>query len=141
MPGLPAIDALCLAVFQYEGGRAHDRNVRTCNPGNLEDSEVPHRKDAAGYCIFDTMADGWAALHMDLQGKCSGHNRHGLGEGSTLLELFQVFAPSKDKNDPSAYAHFVASWLSRALGVQVTLYTSLSIFIPPPAVPAQGETA
>ena len=56
---------------------------------------------------------GYNALLHDLGSKVTGLNRSGLNMDSSLQDLFNVYAPSADHNDPEKYTDFVASWLNQ----------------------------
>lgn len=57
------------AIQGFEGGGPLDRNTRNNNPGNLKFAGQPGAigQDAEGFAIFDTFANGWAALIRQLQ--------------------------------------------------------------------------
>lgn len=122
---LSPIDAVALAIFHYEGQRPGNRNYRNNNPGNLRDSSVPHSMDPGNYCIFASFVAGFTALTEDLRAKFRGNNSHGLGPSSTLLDLFNTYAPSSDNNVPEKYAESVAAWLSEAYGKPLTVMVTL----------------
>lgn len=116
------LEATADAIMQFEGWFNHDRGTvsvayRNRNPGNLEQSGQK--------LVFPSFADGYSALLRELQAKFSGHNRHGITPDSTLLELFNVYAPSSDNNQPSVYCNFVAHWVTMATGKQVIPSTRL----------------
>jgi hypothetical protein len=132
---ISGLDATALAIFCFESGHLNDPTVpavRNNNPGNLR---LPGRTaDAGGYTIFPDFITGYAALLRDLAAKFDGNNAHGLGPSSTLLALLNVYAPAGDANNPSAYASFVAGWVSKALGKPLTVNSLLSeIWTAPPA--------
>jgi hypothetical protein len=122
------IDALCLAVFLYESGFAKDPTVpaiKNNNPGNLR-SPGWKVHDLKGYDVYPDFETGFGHLYDDLQDKLSGHNSHGLGQTSTVAELFKIYAPAEDANDPASYAAFAAGYVQRALGRTVTVQSPLS---------------
>lgn len=108
---VPLLEAIADAIYEFEGNNPQNLAYRNRNPGNLRDSVWTHKTDAKGYCVFETFIAGYSALLMDLHLKVSGANRHGLGPDSNLLEIFSVYAPKSDRNDPLHYAQFVAGWL------------------------------
>jgi hypothetical protein len=114
---IPLLDALALAIFAYEGSIPGQRAYRNCNPGNLRSSAAAIGMDEKGYCIFGSFVAGFNALLADLTAKVSGRNTHGLGPDSTLEDLFRVYAPSADNNDPERYATFVAVRLAQSYDV------------------------
>ena len=116
------LERLCEAISWREGWRPGTRSYRNCNPGNLRWSkfEYSHEDDpmAGRYAVFSTIAHGFAALRYDLLCKCTGKtaawhdaDKDGvkdpgeeLSPSDTLSELFRVYAPSEDQNDPESYA-------------------------------------
>jgi len=111
--------------MQHEGWNPQSHSYRNRNPGNLRRPKPAADTDSQGFRTFDSMVNGYIALLSDLRSKFSGHNDHGLGPASTLLELFQVYAPAGDSNHPQQYAAFVADWIHRATGKNVTSGTKL----------------
>jgi hypothetical protein len=113
-----SIDATALAIFMFEGANKCDpttHNIRNLNPGN-----------AGGYRVFTNFADGWAALVADISYKV----RHHLSPTGTMLDFFNLYAPGADHNDPRGYARFVCVWLTRALGINIALGTSIGDIFP-----------
>jgi hypothetical protein len=108
-------------------GLRGSRAFRNNNPGNLRSSgdlgfatRYDQTKDSADkYGVFSSYAVGRAALEADIRAKMLGHTRSGLGPDSTLLDLFKVYAPSSDANDPVSYATEVAE------GIGATISTTL----------------
>jgi len=127
MVNMMPLEALADAIMQFEGWHRDSRSWRNRNPGNLRPTSLQQRSDAQNYRIFDSLADGFQALVADLQAKL--HGSHGFSAESTLLDLLNVYAPAGDKNNPSAYALFVAEWTSHILGWNVGPDTSLSKFL------------
>lgn len=120
------LDAMALAMFADESGHLENPTVpaiRNLNPGNLRLSGGT--SDAGGYTVFTDFISGYSALLRELKSKFSGNNSHGIGQESTLLELFNIYAPPSDNNPTNAYAEFVANWVSRALGKTITPQTLL----------------
>lgn len=145
MTNLGGLDAVALAIFCVESGHLNDGTVpaiRNNNPGNLR---LPGRTaDEHGYTIFTDFISGYAALQRDLLAKFTdGHNTHGLGQSSTLLALLNVYAPAGDANNPTAYATFVAEWVSKALGKPITVISELAniyrVQLAPADLSAQGD--
>lgn len=104
-----SIDKLCEAIMKYEGLHPGSVAYRNSNPGNLRASPMAAGKDSRGYCIFNTFAEGWNALVWDISRKCQGFTRTGLGPTSTVAELFKVYAPAEDSNDPDSYCQYVCN--------------------------------
>jgi hypothetical protein len=120
-----ALEAMAVAIMQYEGWHLGSRSWRNRNPGNLRDSNWGHTTDPEGYAIFGRLADGYDALLDDLAAKVKGKTSHHLTPTSTLSDLFDVYAPRADSNNPNAYAAFVAGYLTHALGREITTFTEL----------------
>jgi hypothetical protein len=118
------LEACADGMMKFEGWGPTTRSYRNRNPLNLR---IPGTaQDAQGFTIFPDFVSGYTAGLKDLTGKFTGHNTHGLGPSSTLLQLMNVFSPSSDNNPTNAYAHFLASWLSQALGKAITVDSKLS---------------
>ncbi len=119
-----ALDATAMGIFFFEGANLHSptvRNVRNNNPGNLRPLNDLQTTDGDGYRTFSHFADGWQALTMDIIYK----TKHHVAEG-TMLDLFELYAPGADHNDPHGYAQFVCKWLSDALDQTITLATPIA---------------
>lgn len=120
------IESFCWAIRAMEGFYPGSRAWRNCNPGNLRPTSKRQKSDG-GYRIFDSFEKGWAALVRDVTAKFRGrpYTRTKLGPDSTILQFFQVWAPSSDNNKPRQYAEFVAKQMSVSLGKNVTIITPL----------------
>lgn len=116
------LESLCDAIKEYEGWHFMSRSWRNNNPGNLNWSKFQSGHDGK-FAKFDSFAAGWLALWFDLFCKCTGKTRTGLGPESTLIDLFEVWAPREDNNDPFAYAN----WVAEKLNIPIT--TKLKYFI------------
>lgn len=128
---MTGIEALHDAIMAQEGWKAGSRSNRNRNPGNLRASaHVTHTLDDSGYCVFRSILDGSDALLCELHDKITGANEHGISQGSTLDELFDVYAPRSDKNNPNEYAVFVAQWCSTALSRGITHASTLGQVCP-----------
>ena len=138
---VPLLEAIADAIYAYEGNTPNQRAYRNRNPGNLRSAAGASGVDAGGYCEFHGLLSGYAALLLDLQAKVTGHNQHGLHLHSTLLDLFEVYAPTADHNWPRLYAMFVARRLAKTYGRPVSvgatffdLYTKIALQPVPDAV-------
>lgn len=118
------LEAVADAIQAFEGWKPGTRSYENRNPGNLR--LVGRTADDKGYTIFPDLPTGYAALLRELQSKFSGANSHGIGPSSTVLALFNVYAPPSDNNPTNAYAQFVADWVSKALGKPITVASPLS---------------
>ena len=118
------LEAIADAIMAYEGWKPNTRSYRNRNPGNLRASTLAIGQDADGYCIFGSFSAGYFSLLKDLAAKVRGHTRHGLSLHSTLLDLFDVYAPAADHNWPRLYALFVARRLAKTYGQPVSVATT-----------------
>lgn len=119
------LDALSLVICWREGPlKPPNRSFRNNNCGNIRNPSWP-TKDAEGYDIYPDFIAGYEALQADLEGKLTGHNSHGLTPASTIADLFKIYAPAEDSNDPASYAAFAAGWCQLALGRPITPATTL----------------
>jgi hypothetical protein len=121
------IDVVALAICWREGPlKPPNRSFRNNNCGNLRSTNVLAH-DPDGFDIYPDFIAGYEALADDLADKFqTGHNAHGLGPTSTILQLFQVYAPSEDGNDPNSYCMFVTAWVNQAMGKTLTPASQLS---------------
>lgn len=121
------IEALADCIQRFEGwappgstigGVKGSTSWRNRNPGNLRDSVTKIGMDEKGYAVFLNLNTGWQALCVDLRSKFNGS--HGLTPQSTLHNLFSIYAPSTDNNDPQQYSRTIALWMSKIYNAQVT---------------------
>lgn len=131
---LGGLDAVALAILAFESGHLNDPTVPAIRNNNAGNLRLPGRTaDDKGYTIFPDFITGYAALLRELQSKFSGNNSHGIGPASTLLGLFNIYAPPSDNNPTNAYAAFVADWVARATGKPITIESELcNIWRPTP---------
>jgi hypothetical protein len=115
-------EAVADAIMAFEGWKPGSKSYRNRNPGNIEGGA---HVDDKNYNVYPTFVEGYQALLSELESKFSGNNRHNIGPDSTLLDLFNVYAPPSDNNPTNEYCEFVAEWASKALGVEVTPQTKL----------------
>ena len=118
------------AQAKARGLKYPTRAQRNANPGNVRErrdrTNRPYPR-SGGYVDFvawasdsspgaslaelgqKALAEGWRVLRnlvsQYLDGKYTG------GKAPTLREMFAVYAPTSDRNDPEAYAQFVAKEL------------------------------
>lgn len=129
------LDQLVDAIQTYEGwhppGKKSirgSRSYRNNNPGNLKYTPYTaklgaYSKDAQGFAIFRSLEDGRNALKTLLTAAANltlksyreyaeklAKTRNG-EVYLTLLDLFEVYAPTFDANEPKSYAMFVAGKL------------------------------
>lgn len=108
------IERLMYAMAEFEGWKdvisdpagMGSRSYRHNNPGNLRSSpfEIGNK---GNFAVFNTTADGFAALKWDLVQKCKGKTVTGLNGQSTLRDLIYKWAPPSDKNTPELYLNAV----------------------------------
>lgn len=133
------IKAWADAIQEYEGFKkpgtpgypAGSRSFRNNNPGNLRYTHYTSSLGADGFddknfCIFEDYQEGYDALCEFLHDAASNElipyraKAKDLGLPTaghlSLINFFEVYAPSSDNNEPNAYALFVAS----KIGVQPT---------------------
>jgi hypothetical protein len=135
------IEAMADAHQHIEGWAPTTRSYRNRNPGNLRPTIGGQLCDAEGYRIFPSYVAGYTVLLGDIQAKFTGHNAHGLGPHSSLLEYASVYAPAGDHNAPANYARLIASWLTFALLRTITPNTLLKDIWEAPTVEPQPPTA
>src|SRR5208283_1214271 len=112
-------EALADCIMRFEGWQAPNATTypkgstswRNRNPGNLRNSYFKAGEDDKGYSIFSSLSVGWSALIEDLNDKLTGKSSHKLTSQNTLHDLFNIYAPALDKNDPQQYSKIVAGWL------------------------------
>ena len=117
----PRLYLLAIAIRRHEGWYPKSKSWRNKNPGNLRSS--PFQALAKeGYAVFETEHQGMAALLWDLEAKCTGRTGTPLGPKSSLADLFHVYAPSGDDNDPDSYAEAVAAELGVSADYKLGLF-------------------
>jgi hypothetical protein len=107
-PKRDLINEFCLAIRDFEG-KPGDLNYKNNNPGNL-------RSLNGSFMKFKTYEAGWLALRDYVIRACTGGHKS-YRPDFTILQFFKVYAPSVDKNDPVAYAN----WVANKLNVPVTM--------------------
>lgn len=95
------------AIRDFEG-RPGDLSYRNNNPGNL-------KKASGGFMKFATWEAGWQAL-LDYLTRAATGKHKAYKPDFSLLQFFQVYAPSTDKNQPNVYARYVAN----RIGVEIS---------------------
>lgn len=94
---------------------------RNNNPGNLRFiGQNGASQGEGGFARFDSPASGYAALLNDLDAKLSGNSRSGLTPDHTLADMVNVYAPSKDNNNPANYTAVVANKLGVSPGTKLS---------------------
>jgi hypothetical protein len=126
-----SIEALADCIMSFEGYNPPWRGYkngspswRNRNPGNLRTSPYSNAQDDKGYCIFGSLSTGFEALVFDLKAKFNGS--HGLTQQNTLHDLFSIYAPVLDSNDPTQYSRVIAAWINEVYNIEtVTPETTL----------------
>lgn len=106
----PRLYPLAMAIQEFKGWGPKSRSFRNNNPGNLRYSRFCDQMDD-GFVKFPCYFTGLFALLYDLWCKCSGKTTTKLDGGSDLVELFEVYAPLGDGNEPYVYVNHVAARL------------------------------
>ena len=106
------------AIQHFEGWFPGSRSYRDNNPGNLEEEGTAGRDGV--YAKFATFADGYNRLCADIEAKIEEHPHF------TLLEVMNIYAPSADHNNPSAYAAYVAARLNQSFPGAVSVATTMA---------------
>lgn len=122
LPAQPKKDMLqqfCLAIRDYEGSPG-DRNYRNNNPGNCRYSSVGYLamygkvgEDSGGFAIFKDYATGFLYLENLVRSKIHLH------PDQTILQFMEIYAPSSDNNNPTAYAQNIAHRLGVDINYQM----------------------
>lgn len=127
------IESLADCIMQFEGWRQLSQagfpngstSWRNRNPGNLRPYNITQPRDERGYRIFPSLSLGWSALIDDLTLKLDGQSSHKLTSQNTLHDLFNIYAPALDSNDPQQYSRMVALWMTKIFKKEVTPDTKL----------------
>lgn len=99
------IDILVNVIEEFEGFYAGSRAYENNNPCNLRYSSRQSGK-VAGFAYFDTYAEGREACVHQITIAADGRSRVYSPE-MTLLQFFNIYAPSGDGNQPSVYYTYV----------------------------------
>ncbi len=116
------MNPLAQAIARQEGfGIPGNRPTRNNNPGNLRASSLAIGKDAGGFAIFASVADGWAALERQI----------GLdaGRGLNVAQFIAKHAPPSE-NDTSRYLANVLAWTGLSSASPLTTSASQPAFTP-----------
>lgn len=108
------------AIKIHEGWFAGSRSQRNHNPGNLK--YVKQAKaigsDSAGFAIFANDQDGWDTLIHMIENAINGKSKIYYPE-MTILQFFEKYAPSADKNNPQKYAEIVAFKINKDINFKI----------------------
>ena len=132
------LECLADSIMEYEGWHVGSRSWRNRNPGNLRYGPNRLGSDGQGYAVYDSLITGYKDLLADLKAKITGQSKHGLKPDSTLLNLFDVYAPRSDRNQPNKYAEFVAGRLTVGLQRSFTVNSTLGELWPDPGAGGSG---
>lgn len=125
------IDLWCHSAQTMEGYYAPGENPQypqgtpawaNNNPGNLVWNNQTNAVQNGKFAKFKTYTDGYNALKNLFTNACTGHSIR-YKPTMTLLQFYEVYAPSSDGNSPMAYAQHVATDLG------VTVETIISTFL------------
>lgn len=117
----PKIKKLAEYIRDYEG-KPGDRNYRNNNFINArfhfggympKYGKVTQDKD--GFAVFPTAEQGWAYSCNMLLAACKGQSGT-FKPNMTMVQFFNVFAPTEDKNDPATYCKHVCA----QMGIPIT---------------------
>lgn len=101
------LDEFCLAIRDFEG-KPGDLNYRNNNPGNIRGVDGKFLK-------FKTMEEGMAYLKDYVTRACTGKHK-AYSPKFTIIDFFNVYAPTGDNNNPGQYA----KWVANRIGVDVS---------------------
>lgn len=116
------LEALADAIMKFNGYLEPDGDLyKLRNPGGLMAASPRHDR-VGDYRVFPKAVNGYQSLLYDLERKVSGESYTGLKLHSQLVELLRVYGFRDDESWP------VFTFLSKALGVNVTRETPLAFF-------------
>jgi len=121
-PAESRLTAFAQAIQWKEGWYQGSKSFRNRNPGNIKFTNYTKslgaiRKDEMGFCVFDTERDGFAGLCRFIQDASNNLLRD--YKNCTIKTFFEVYAPSKDSNNPLKYAKDVAERLKVAIDTKL----------------------
>ena len=99
------------AIKTFEGFYPGSKSHRNNNPGNIKNTN-------GTFLVFDTYQIGLDYLCRYLERACKGEHTAYKPDFS-LLQFFEVYAPSNDGNSPQNYARFVAQRLNVSIGIKI----------------------
>lgn len=123
MPRKSRIKDWALAIQEHEGWFVGSRSYRNNNPGNMKYGTYvktwgnAYGQDDKGFARFYSYDDGFDCLCGFLRDTANWlmipyrayAQKHGISRDEfSLLDFFEVYAPSGDDNDPHRYAEVVA---------------------------------
>lgn len=88
------------------------------NPGNLVFRNQLNAVANGRFAKFRTYTDGYNALKNLLINACTGQSTI-YRPDMTLLQFYEIYAPSTDGNSPRTYAEHVANDLGVAVGTTI----------------------
>ena len=112
------IDLFCEAICKYEGA-----NPANNNPFDLKDGHYTQSNGSTGVdknngiAIFPDYQIGYNAGKKLIVSACSGQIP-AYNENGTIVDFFDVYAPSSDSNNPTAYA----DWVGLQIGVDAETF-------------------
>lgn len=115
------INKISQAIADMEGFTSGASKIARINnnPGNIRFwyKSLPTNQ---GFTKFATLEDGWKALNQLVEQYIRG--KYSNWKSPTLEEMFALYAPAVDKNDPIKYAQVVSSKTGIPLGVPLQDY-------------------
>lgn len=102
------VEAIALAIREFEGWYEGSRSWRNHNPGNLKFAGQPGAigADESGHAIFNSDSNGWAALRQQIRAAFNGVS-HVYSQADTFYSFFAKYAAGNARE----YAEFVAAKL------------------------------
>lgn len=116
-PTKSLMDKWADAIQHFEGWFPGSKSFRNNNPGNIRyiGQKRAIGQDSTGFCIFASYDEGRKEL-MDLLTRAASGKSGLYRPTMTLLDFYNVYAPTSDNNYPEVYAKAVA----KMIGVPVT---------------------
>lgn len=124
------IDAWCHSIQSMEGYFAPGESPKyphgtpawyNNNPGNLVYRGQLNAIQNGRFARFRTYTDGYNALKNMLIGACTGQSKI-YRPDMTLVQFYEIYAPSSDGNSPQAYAEHVAHDLGVGVGTSIRTF-------------------
>jgi len=116
------LDLWCEAIKKHEGWYVGSRSYKNNNPGNIKfvGQKRATGQDSGGFCIFAKYEDGYQELKDMLVRAATPPDTTNYQADMTLLQFFQVYAPSSDNNNPTIYADVVAKHIGVSPDVKIS---------------------
>lgn len=122
-------------VNHYEGPNPNNLAMKNCNPINIRCMPKDKKNwnhlasdGVGGFCIFPDIDTGWYAANEKFYNIATGASatysagakKLGLKDSSelTITQMFCIFAPLSDGNNPYTYAN----WIALRMGVNADIF-------------------